>query len=63
MLKLTIANGLKQIPKDYDFAILPNIIFSRPPDDVKVINKASFALALEWGHWALVLWIIKLKKL
>ena len=62
MIKITIANGLKQQPKDYDFALFPNIIFSRPPDDMIYINRnKSFAFAIEWGHWDVVLWFIKVK--
>lgn len=60
MIRLTTANGLRQKPKDYDFALLPNIIFSRPPEDVTIINiRKSFAIALEWGHWAIIIWFIK----
>lgn len=62
MINITTANGLKQKPKDYDFSILPNIIFSRPPEDViEICRENSFCFALERGHWAVVIWFIKIK--
>lgn len=61
-IRTTFANGLRQTPKDFDFAVFPNIVFSKPPEDVKIIDREkSFALALEWGHWAVVVWFIKEK--
>jgi len=62
MIRITTANGLKQKPKDFDFAIFPNIIFSQPPESVGVIDRScSFAIAFEWGYWALIFWFIKTK--
>lgn len=59
-IAITTLNGLKQEPIAFDFSIFPNLIFSRPPEDVTKINRnKSFAIALEWGYWALILWFIK----
>lgn len=58
-VSFSAVNGLRQSPKDYDFSITPTIIFSKPPEDVKIIDRGkAFAIALEWGYWAIAVWFV-----
>lgn len=58
-VKFTFISGLRQKPKDFDFSITPTLIFSRPPEDVTIIDRGkAFALALEWGYWAIAVWFV-----
>ena len=53
-LKVGFIDGRKQEPKDLDFNITPTLTFAN--DTVK--SKKGYALAIEWGYWAVCLMFI-----
>ena len=46
-------NGLKQNPKDLDFAITPSLVFgSADKEKIKDLGFA-YGLGIKWGYWAM----------
>lgn len=58
-----VVNGLKQSPKDYDFSITPCLKFGTlPPEDRTDILDDGYVIGIEWGYWAVCLYLTIIKK-